>query len=121
MKLWTIRDEQMKAFEEPLREEFLRRATQFLRGHFERCKQMPREELDALAEKGLLQAQSYGIVTERDVCKFLGVTAVLGDELAARYDWARRILQSDAGPTLKVNRLVARAASEAGETRGKTK
>ena len=114
MKLWLIRDAQLRAFEEPLRQEFLRRATGHLRAHFDACRKMPAEELRALVEDGVARAAAHGIVAERDVCKLLGVMVVLGTDFAARLDWARRILESDAGPTLKTNRVLARAARESG-------
>jgi len=114
VKLWVIRDVQLRAFEEPLRQEYLRRAAQHLRAHFEACRRMTAEELRSLVEAGMAQAAAHGIVAERDVCKLLGLMAVLGTDFAARLDWARQILESDAGPTLKTNRLLARAARESG-------
>jgi hypothetical protein len=117
VKLWVIRDAQLRAFEEPLRQEFLRRAMQHLRAHFDGCRKMPAKELRALVEDGVAQAAVHGIVTERDVCKLLGMMVVFGTDFTARLDWARGILESDAGPTLKTNRLLARGARESGGPR----
>lgn len=113
-RLWVIRDEQLRAFEEPLRQEFLRRAALHLRSHFASCRALPAEQLRALVEEGVAEFAAHGIVAERDVCKLLGVRVVLGAGFA-RLDWARQILESDAGPTLRANRLALRAANETGE------
>ena len=115
VKLWVIRDAQLRAFEEPLRQEFLRRAAKHLRAHFEACLKMPANDLRSLIEDGVAQAAAHGIVAERDVCKLLGIMVLLGTDFVSRMDWARAILESDAGPTLKTNRLLARAAKEPGE------
>ena len=112
MKRWLIRDEQLRAFEEPLREDFLLRLGDHLRAHFERSRDLPPAELARFVEGGVAQAARHGITTERDLCKFLGLCVVLGADFAERLEWAKRILSTDAGPTLKTNRLVLRATAE---------
>jgi hypothetical protein len=111
VKFWVIRDEQMRAFEKALRAGFVRSAMVHLREHFESARGMKADELRALVEQVILQAEGFGIVAERDVIKLLGVRVALGPDYAKR-DWARRILESAAGPSLRANRLAARAESE---------
>ena len=91
--MFKVRREQMVAY----REAALRDFEDQVVAHVGRC--FP-EELAALGEdgtrlvirSGIERAGGYGIVAERDVCKFIDLMLVLGTTFDREHAWAGEIL-----------------------------
>ena len=74
---------------------------------------------------GVERAGSYGIGTERDVCKYIDLMFAFGRDFDKNQDlpWASRILEDDTlkSPTVKTERLFAegklRAADQSRSSR----
>ena len=111
--MFKMRREQMDAF----REEALREFEDWVAGHVERC--LP-ERWAALGEGGVREvirlgverAAEYGIVAERDVCKFVDLMLVFGVDFDRERGWAREILAVKGDPFARMRRLHARALQE---------
>lgn len=112
----TIRKRQLTAFEAASYADFHNR----LLAHLRRC--FP-EQCDALGDEGAreviqqahIQANSFGLETERDICLFTDLTMMLGRNFADHPElpWAKQILTSRSeGPTQRIERLYDRTLDE---------
>ena len=108
----VIRDAQLLVLGKAARKRFLRKAARHLAAHFPRARALPEAALRAFVERGVAALERQGLVAENDLVKGLGVLLVLGEDALTAQPWAKAILASDAGPTLKANRLVLRALTE---------
>lgn len=118
----TIRREQMNVFRKQRHERFLDRLARHARRFFpEQTKSFDDGTLRQICRSLVLRGSRYGFETERDLCKFLNVAFVFGEEFDQDPDipWIRPYLDDDtAGPTLKVNRLYLEALKHEDEGRG---
>jgi len=111
--MFKMRREQMDAF----RRESIREFEDGVARHVERC--FP-DRWAALGEGGVRQviqrgverAAVYGIVAERDVCKFIDLMLVFGADFDQERAWARQILEVKGDPFARMRRLHARALQE---------
>ena len=113
--MFRIRKEQKAAFREDAIHDFENRMV----AHVRRCLVEHWETLgdDALREvirMGTERADGFGIVAERDVCKFVDLMLVFGTDFDRRCAWAREILEAAAptDPAVKMRRLFQRAGDE---------
>jgi hypothetical protein len=62
-------------------------------------------------QHGIKQAATYGIVSERDVCKYIDLMIVFGRDFDTdkKLPWAGQILRTRNGPDTKVSVLVRTA------------
>ncbi len=104
-----IRETQMQVLSSFRRGAFIERCEVHLTTNFACCAAMSPRELRTMVEQGTARALSYGIDAERDVCKFLNLTVVLGRDFDLRFQWARKTLASNAGPRLRLSRLYEQA------------
>ena len=87
----------------------------------EQAEALKRDALLSLLEVGLAKARSYGLRSERDLCKFMNLifTFGLNFDVDERLPWARRNLEATGiGPTLRINRLYLDALEHEDEGRG---
>jgi len=70
---------------------------------------MTRAELLAFVGDGIARAARYGIVSERDVCKFFNLVAVFGPDFDTKLSWVNKTVMATDGPALRLDRLYARA------------
>lgn len=104
-----IRQSQMAVLRDALLESFRRKLAGHLRANFPACAAMHTAELDAFVAEGVARASQYGIVVERDICKFLNLMVVFGRDFDVKRPWAKPILAQNTGARLRLNRLYARA------------
>lgn len=118
----TIRREQMKVFRKQRYERFLDRLARHARRFFpEQTNDLDGEALRRVCRSLVLRGSRYGFETERDLCKFLNVAFVFGEEFDEdpHLPWTRPYLEDDtAGPTLKISRLYLEALKHEDEGRG---
>ncbi len=114
--MFRIRGEQKRAFREDALRDFEARVL----AHVERCfperhAELGTEEVRAMIRLGIEQAAAFGVVAERDVCKFVDLMLVFGAEFDRECDWAREILgaATPKDPFAKMRLLWARALEEA--------
>lgn len=73
------------------------------------CEALGETKVREAVHEGIRRAGGYGIVAERDVCKYIDLMFAFdrGFDKDSRYPWAARILTDPAqkDPTAKVNRL----------------
>jgi hypothetical protein len=105
----TIRQSQMAVLRDTLLESFRRKLADHLRANFPACADMHPVELDAFVAHGVARAGRYGIVVERDICKFLNTMVVFGRDFDVKCAWAKEVLAQNTGARLRLNRLYARA------------
>jgi len=96
-----IRSSQIKTFREQLRRRFEERMVRHLHTYFpEQCAALGDEGTREAIGHGIDRAQAHGIVTERDVCRYLNVMFTFGRDFDSdpRCPWAARILDDTARP-----------------------
>lgn len=125
--LMLVRQAQMTALEQAMRDGFRRR----LLAHVERVFGAPggaaagdapaappndgRQRLEDLMDQGIALAGRYGIETERDVARVVDVTVQLGPDFPAAPDthWAHAVLSDHAqAPAARVDELYRRLAAD---------
>jgi len=93
--MFQVRDDHMKAFGQTAEDNFVDRAVQHLR------RRLPREtanhnddELRARVRGGMKRAQTYGLITERQILCFVDTGVLLheGFDTDPAYPWAGQIL-----------------------------
>lgn len=109
-----IRPEQVQALEESANGAFEDRLALHARRFFpERVAAMTDVDLHAFCGHGVAAARGYGLVTARDLCKYVNLTLALGRDFDVdpALPWARAILTAEhiSGPTLRINRLYLEA------------
>ena len=105
----VIRKAQLHTLALQRRQDFVRRAGAHLCACFPECAAMAPSERQSFVEEGIAKALRYGIEAERDVCKFLNLLVVFGPGFDVELPWAKRTLAAKDGPSLRLNRLYARA------------
>lgn len=117
----VIREEQKAALEEAQRRLYEEKLAAHLRRFFPaECARLGDAGLREAIRRGVRRASRHGIVSERDVCKFVSLTLFFGRDFDAdpRLPWAAAILGAGIGPTLRVNRLYLEALERLAEARG---
>jgi hypothetical protein len=118
--MFKIRPEQKAAFREDALHDFEERMIL----HVERCfpgrrVELGDEGLRQVIRRGIEQAASYGIVAERDVCKFVDLMLVFGVDFHEERSWAKAILEdaSIRDPVIRMRLLFERALDESSPRR----
>jgi hypothetical protein len=77
------------------------------------CRRMGEANLRQSIQHGIHRAGTYGITAKRDVCKYIDVMIVLGQDFDKdeRIAWAARILQQQSGSRVKAQMLLQRAVT----------
>ena len=114
--MFKIRREQKDAFRTEELYDFEARVADHLRRCFpQRWAALGEDAGRALIRHGIEGASRHGIVTERDVCKFVDLALVFGVDFDRERAWAREILAGvdPRDPSAKLRRLHERAMEEA--------
>jgi hypothetical protein len=110
----TIRKEQEEALGRDRLRRFVIQMEQHLRQFFPaRCAELGDEAVREWIHHGIERAAVYGVVAERDVCKYIDVMFTCGREFDEdpKLPWAREILTAQPTyPRVKMDQLVATAA-----------
>jgi len=105
-----IRDEQIGAFDQPLKARFQQRMRTHLRSRFQvRLADMPDDQITAVIDQATRKARGYGITLEFDVRRFLEYVVEYGPDFDT-LDWAWPILVPKGEGTEKMNTLDDTAA-----------
>jgi hypothetical protein len=113
----TITAKQAEALHQDLRRRFIDRMVAHIRQYFPRQFDVLGEpEVRVWIEAGIQRSGEYGIVSERDVCKYIDIMMVFGREFDKdpACSWAPPILTAEpVDPTLKTERLFQTARQQA--------
>jgi hypothetical protein len=108
----TIRKEQLKVFSKNEDLKFEDRVSVHLHKIFpEQSETLGEEKLRELIRHGIARAQSYEIVAQRDVCKYIALMMIFGRDFDVdkKLPWASETLKEEfleGHPTEKIQRLV---------------
>jgi len=103
-----IRQEQVSAFVEAALKSFEDRMINHLNTFFrEPCEALGERKTRQAIQHGIQRAATHGLLTERNVCKYIDLIFVFGRDFDITLPWARQILndQSLRDPTMKINLL----------------
>jgi len=105
-----IRKEQMDAFSQAAARSFEDRMVEHLTEFFpEQCEALGEPETREAIQHGINRAKTYGIISERDVCKYIDLMFTFGRDFDedAELPWAGRILNDDefVNASVKTDRL----------------
>lgn len=115
----VMRKVQLEVLGESARRRFEERLGAHLRRFFPRpCEVLGQEGLRQVCREGIERAQSYGMTSERDLCKFLSLVFVFGRDFDREQPWAAEILRLGSVPSRRMERLYAAALARADEGRG---
>lgn len=119
-----IRDNQIKTFEQAAMAAFATRMVEHLRAYFPwHYRKWGPETARTVVQYGCKKAQSYGFVTERNICLYLTLIPTLGGNFDTdlQLPWAATILADTAvlEPTLRIDRLTDQAMEFLDQTVGK--
>jgi hypothetical protein len=97
--MWTIRQGQVDAFKQVATNNFESRMVEHIAKFFPK-------QLVALGEQtarqtiqyGIQRAEAYGIVAERDVCKYVDLVFLFGRDFDKEYVWAQNALTDEEVP-----------------------
>ncbi len=121
-KPFIIRQEQMTAFSQAVREQFIIKMAQRLRNTFpDKTSYLEEPTLRVLINNGILKAAQYGIEREREVEGYLHLMLAWSVDFDTHPNmaWAGKILtQSDLKPEVKIAALYKRYASGGTKTDG---
>ncbi|HTP32958.1 MAG TPA: hypothetical protein VMJ75_12350 [Candidatus Acidoferrales bacterium] len=106
-RMLVIRDAQMEALAQSLRDAFEKRARAHLRDLFpEDCAELSEGPLGDRIRESIARAQSYGLMSEDELLTFLEQVFILGPDFDNQYAWAREVLTHDRmGPATKAELL----------------
>lgn len=109
-----LRPDQLQAFEQDLTASFHSRMLVHLRRMFpKRTAAYNEDQLRILVDGGRQRAGRYGLVSERDVCKYIDLMIVFGPAFDREQPWAAEILQRHpCEPSLKMRDLIAAATEQ---------
>jgi len=115
----TIRQDQIEIFRQVALSEFEHRMLEHIGKFFPRqIETLGETGMRELIRHGIKRAEGYGIIAERDVCKYIDVSVVFGREFDtdSRTSWASTILRDSAltSPTDRINRLFELATRNVG-------
>jgi hypothetical protein len=91
----TIRREQIDAFRRPAILDFENRMIEHIAKFFPKLfAELGEEKMRLTIQYGIKRAESYGIVAERDVCKYVNLMVACGRDFDRdpALPWARRVL-----------------------------
>jgi hypothetical protein len=115
--MFTLRQQHTEAFNKDIRRRFEERMHAHVNQFFPaKCQALGEAAVREWISHGIERAQTYGIVAERDVSKYIDIMFVFGRDFDAgsRYPWAAPILLARAvDPTHKLNYLFETARREA--------
>jgi len=107
--MFTIRKEMKDTFDADIRRRFENRMVEHGNRFFpQQCRELGEAGVRDWIRLGIARAGRYGIVAERDVCKYIDVMFVYGANFDSdsRYPWAAEILNAaPVNPTHKTDRL----------------
>jgi len=108
----------MAVFAEVETKKFVDRMVVHLKKFFpKQCEVTGEPQLRETIRYGIKRAKIYGIVTERDVCKYIDLMVVLGRDFDAdkRFPWAGEILTTSKKPRVKTSMLLQAAKNHLGK------
>jgi hypothetical protein len=110
----TIRDEQLRYFSQAAAADFEDRMVIHLRKFFpQHCEALQEPGIRDAIRHAIRRAASYGIVTERDVCKYTDLVFAFDRDFDVdpRLPWAARVLHDPlvTDPTARINTLFDQA------------
>ena len=108
----TIRPEQLVVLSQPQVKRFEDWMLAHLKKFFPKESEVAGESgLRETIQHGIKQAATYGITTERDVCKYIDLMIVLGRDFDQdeKFPWAGQILKTRNSPSIKTSVLVETA------------
>ena len=94
--MFQMRQAHMQAFAETSKKSFENRMVEHLNKHFpEHCDKLGEEGVRETIRYGIDRAASYDITAERDVCKYIDLMFVFGQDFDQdeKYPWARKELE----------------------------
>ena len=112
----TIRKEQMRALESSMLQRFEVRMAGHLKRFFrDHCHALEEAQIRSAIQHGMERAKTYGIVTERNICKYLNRMFIFGRDFDSepQMPWAAEILTSGSVPLKRMERF-SRVALERG-------
>lgn len=111
--MFTLRSQHTEAFDQDIRRRFENRMVAHLNQFFPaRCQALGEPAVREWISHGIGRAAGYGIVAERDACKYIDVMFVFGRDfdIDPLNPWAAPILTARAvDPTDKANHLLQTA------------
>jgi hypothetical protein len=98
-------------------ERFVERMRAHLLAFFpEKCELMNAQELGSVIQRGILNAQQYGITSDRDVAGYIDLMILLGEDFDTdpSIPWAGEILRETRGgePRERIGRLLSIVAGD---------
>jgi len=113
----TIRREQLNLIAVDRRRDFEERLARHLVRFFpEKVESLAGGELQTFIRQGSARSAAYGLDTERDICKYLGLMCIFGRDFDSdrRLPWAAEILRKPFRTSRsKMNRLMELALAHA--------
>ena len=94
----VMRNQQMQVFSTALLDDFVKRMVQHLRSDFPqylRKNRIVEADLDAFVRRGIKAAESFGVLYEGDVQRYVECMAMLGPDFPSdpRFPWAGETLR----------------------------
>jgi hypothetical protein len=114
---WTIRQAQINAFSQVEVQKFEDWMVQHLNRFFpSQSKSAGEVQLRDTIRYGIRRAASYGITDRRDVCKYIDLAVVLGQDFdtGRRSRWAAQILGQRSSPAVRMKSLLTAAKRQLG-------
>ena len=111
-----IRKQQMNSLEVDARKRFIDFMQDHLSQHFpDHVQALDPEGVRRAIEAGIERAKKYGIISERDVCKFIDLQFAFGESFDSdgTYPWATEVLNDPTirTPTIRMDILMERSQS----------
>lgn len=111
-----IRKKQMSSLEVDARKRFIDFMRNHLSQHFpDHVQALNPEGVRRAIEAGIERAKKYGIISERDVCKFIDLQFAFGESFDSdgTYRWATEVLKDPTirTPTVRMDILMERSQS----------
>lgn len=100
-----------------------RRFEERLLAHLERffphlCAQLGEAGLRQLCQDGIARARTYGLRSERDLCKYINLILVFGPGFDREQPWAAEILELNSAPGQRMEKIYAAALERLGDDQG---
>jgi len=121
----TIRDDQLQILKKAKPKNFEDEMVKHLNRFFlDQCLQMGEEEVRKAIQYGIKRAAEYGILPQREICKYINVMFVFGRDFDKdkKLPWASKILQNPLSQSSNwvIKDLYEVAIQKAGEGSGYT-
>jgi hypothetical protein len=115
----VVRTAQLEALAASAERLFEERLVAHLEKFFPRpCAGLGEAGLRQLCREGIARARTYGLRSERDLCKYLNLMFVFGRAFDREQSWAAEILRLRSAPGQRMERLYAIALEKAREGKG---